>query len=299
MKNLISSLFILFCMNTLFSCSNDAKPVMRFGLIADIQYCDCETYGSRFYANSLQKLEECIDDLNNENVSFTVNLGDMVDRDTEGNIEAVLSRLNKANKNVYNTTGNHDYGGITDNDALYKKLGMPSAYYSFTQKGWRFILLNTNEVASYANIDGTFKEAELQQMRQRIKETGSRNGATYNGGISSVQMKWLNDELALAAKKKENVIILSHHPLYAAKGLTALNDLEIVELITSYPEVKLVISGHHHPGDFGTYKDIPFITTEGMIETADTNAYGIVEIYKDTIKVIGKGRTKSYDLPIK
>ncbi|MDR1097465.1 MAG: metallophosphoesterase [Tannerella sp.] len=277
------------------------KPPERicFGLVADIQYCDCDTRGSRFYRNSPEKLDACIADFNRENVRFTVNLGDLVDRDTEENLDAVLLRLAKLESKVYNTSGNHDYGGITDNGALYRRLGMPAAYYSFLREGWRFVMLNTNEVASYANVAGTPLAGELEELMEQIRKTGRKNGADYNGGISKKQLEWLKNELETAERKKEKVIVFSHHPLYAAPGLTALNDREILAVLAAYPCVKAGISGHHHPGDFGFYKDIPFITTEGMIETEKENAYAIVEITADRIVLNGKGRTRSYTLPIR
>ncbi|MDR2916278.1 MAG: metallophosphoesterase [Tannerella sp.] len=271
---------------------------IRFGIIADIQYCDCETRGNRFYRNSLAKLASCINDLNTENVEFTVNLGDLVDRETKENLDSVLPLLNKLNNKIYNIAGNHDYGDISDNKDLYAQLGMPAPYYSFVRKGWRFIMLNTNEVASYSNIKGTPLEDELKRMMDKIRKTGRKNGESYNGGISKKQLKWLRNELKSAEKEKEKVIVFSHHPLYAAPGFTALNDLEIIKVLSSFSCVKAVISGHHHSGDFGTYKKIPFITTEGMIETEKESAYGIVTIYSDRIIITGKGRTKSYFLTI-
>ena len=280
-------------------CAQKPPESIRFGLIADIQYCDCETRGSRFYRNSPEKLDVCIADLNKENVPFVVNLGDLVDRDTEKSLDAVLSRLNKLNGKVYNTSGNHDYDGVADNEALYARLGMPASYYSFIRESWRFILLNTNEVSSYANIAGTLLAEELEQMMERIRKTGRKNGAPYNGGISKKQLEWLENELETAEKKKEKVIVFSHHPLYAAPGLTALNDLEILAVLSAFSCIKAVISGHHHPGDFGMYNNIPFITTEGMVETENENAYGIVEITADRIVLNGKGRTQSYTLPVR
>lgn len=289
-------LFFCVCI-CLSACTNSSKPI-RIGIIADIQYCDCETRGSRFYRNSLAKLEACVEALNREGVDFTVNLGDLVDRDTEGNMDEVLSRLAKLDKKVYNTSGNHDYDGVIRNDKLYAQLGMPAAYYSFRAHGWRFVMLNTNEVASYSNVEGTPLETELAVMMDEIGKSGRPNGAPYNGGISKKQLDWLKQELEEAQKKNERVVVFSHHPLYAAPGLTALNDLEIIDLLASYPCVKAGISGHHHPGDFGTYKGIPFITTEGMIETEDENAYGILELTGDGLVLTGRGRTKSYTLPL-
>ena len=267
---------------------------VRFGLIADIQYCDCETRGSRFYRNSIEKLKFCIDRFNNERLEFMVNLGDLVDRDTDKNLGAVLAVLNKFNGKVYNTSGNHDYDGVTDNEALYAQLGMPSAYYSFVAKGWRFVFLNTNEVSSYT----TPLADELDAMMKQIRESNGMNGEPYNGGASKKQLKWLENELASAEAKKEKVVVLSHHPIYAAPGLTALNDRDILALLSASSCVKAVISGHHHPGDFGTYNNIPFITTEGMVETEKENAYGIIELTDKRIVLKGSGRTRSYNLPL-
>lgn len=288
--------FLLLCL-MLTGCGEKKVQALRVGIIADIQYCDCETRGSRFYRNSLQKLDDCVADLNREKVDFSINLGDLVDRDTDANLKEILIRLDKLDKQVYNTPGNHDYDGVIDNNQLYSRLGMPSSYYSFVKGGWRFVMLNTNEVASYANISGTPLEQELFDMGEKIKNDDRKNRAPYNGGISLAQLNWLKQELGEAEKKNEKVIVLSHHPLYAASGLTALNDLEIIEMLAEYSCVRAGISGHHHPGDFGTYKGIPFITTEGMIETEQENAYGILELSDSQIVLIGKGRTKSYTLP--
>jgi manganese-dependent ADP-ribose/CDP-alcohol diphosphatase len=167
------------------------------------------------------------------------------------------------------------------------------------REGWRFVMLNTNEVASCANVVGTPPAGKPEELMEQIRKTGRENGAGYNGGVSKKQLEWLKNELETAEHKKEKVIVFSHHPLYAAPGLTALNDREIPAVLAAYPCVKAGISGHHHPGDFGFHEDIPFITTEGMIETEKENAYAIVEITADRIVLNGKGRTTSHTLPIR
>lgn len=279
--------------------THEENTIIRFGIIADIQYCDCDTRGSRYYRDVLKKLDACVTDLNNEQVQFTINLGDLVDRNTPNNLEAVTSRLDKLNNTVYNLTGNHDYENV-QNDQLYKLLHMPAeGYYSFRKGNWNFIMLNTNEIASYANIKGTDKEPEFSEMMRKIKEEKRSNGASYNGGISKKQMEWLEQELQTSERNAVNTLIFSHHPLYGIKGLTALNDLEIIELLSNYSTVKGVISGHHHSGAYGIYKNIPYITTEGMIETETTTAYGIVTIYPDKIELLGKGRTKPHTILLK
>ena len=164
--------FIVFCAGA--ATAQSIGPVIRCGLISDIQYCDCETSGSRYYRNSLHKLEACVEDLNKAKVEFSVNLGDVTDRNP-ADLPPVLSVLKKLRKKVYTTPGNHDYNGIDDNLELYRRLNMPAEYYFFRRKHWVFIMLNTNEVASYANVAGTRKEKELQQMKDEIKKNGGHN----------------------------------------------------------------------------------------------------------------------------
>jgi len=36
------------------------KPLFRFGIIADVQYCPSEPEGTRYYRNSLPKLREAL-----------------------------------------------------------------------------------------------------------------------------------------------------------------------------------------------------------------------------------------------
>lgn len=272
-------------------------PFLRFGLIADIQYCDCDTKGSRHYRSSLAKLEAAINDFNAYQVEFVLNLGDLVDRNYE-DLDAVIDRQRLSKARIYNVLGNHDYGGVGRNKKLYQKLGLHHDYYSFEEKGWRFIVLNTNEIASYSNINGR-KEKELSELHLNIKNRDRNNSQEWNGGISQRQMKWLEKLLRKSEKAGEKVLVFSHHPLYPAEIHAALNDKEILETISPYAgNVKALISGHNHAGAYAVYQGIPCITLEGMVETAAENAYIIAEIYPDKMLLIGNGRASSYEIDL-
>ncbi|MFT4224734.1 metallophosphoesterase [Dysgonomonas sp.] len=268
------------------------QPIIKFGLIADIQYADCDPEGSRFYRNSLKKVRDCINYFNEQGVSFTINLGDIVDRNFS-DLDSIIGYLSLLKNRVYNITGNHDYKGISDDKKLYKKLGMPSEYYSFEIKGCVFIMLNTNEISTYSNIVKAEKESELSAMLNCIKLEGRPQGASWNGGISKKQLEWLNKLLSKAEKARKDVLIFSHHPLYPETEFAALNYREILDIVDNYSCVRAIFSGHHHSGNFAYYKNIPVITVEGMIETESENAYGIVEIYRNEIMVKGYGRMTS------
>ncbi|TKC08584.1 metallophosphoesterase [Pedobacter frigoris] len=293
MNKITYFLTVIAVAGSLMTKAQQSKPILRVGLIADIQYADIESRGTRYYRNSLSKLRNCVDELNKQKVQFSLNLGDIIDRNPK-DLDSVLPILKRLKKPIYTTTGNHDYHGVTENEFLYKKLGMPAEYYSFTKKGWLFIMMNTNEVASYANITGTWKEQELRKMVDSIKVAKGVNAEEYNGGVSSRQLIWVDSLLAKAQSEGTNVFIFSHHPLDFSRGFTALNSANILQVISKYNCVKALFAGHHHSGDFGYHSTIPCITLEGMVETSDQNAYGILEIYPNGFEVKGVGRTKSH-----
>ncbi len=297
MNKLISFFALLTAMASFTAKAQQPKPILKVGLMADIQYADAETRGSRYYRNSLNKLKSCVADLNQQKVQFSVNLGDITDRNPK-DLDSVLPILNDLKNPVYNTTGNHDYQGVKENKALYAKLRMPAEYYAFAQKDWLFIMLNTNEVATYANVSGTWKEQELKSMIDSIKAVKGVNAEEYNGGISSRQLRWLDSLLASAQRRNQKVLIFSHHPLDFAQGLTALNNDKIFNIITKYSCVKALVAGHHHSGAFGYHAALPCITLEGMVETADKNAYAILEIYSNSFEIKGRGRVKSYQFKL-
>ena len=294
MKKITLLLFSL--MLSLSSCNTERKPLITFGLLTDIQYCDCDTRGSRFYRYSLAKLDEAVDFLNAHSVHFTFNLGDNIDSHSENStadFNAMLDRLGRLKNPVFNTPGNHCFHGITENQVLYEKLNMPATYYFFTKKNWKFIVLNTNEVSTYANIEGTLLEQELIAMLDEIRTLELRHGHRFNGGISREQLNWLDNLLQKAEKSNYNVLIFTHHTLYPETSYNALNSREILSVISRYTRVRAVFSGHHHAGNFAYFNGIPIITVEGMVETEFENAFGIVSIYDDKIVMEGQGRMTS------
>lgn len=276
----------------LFYSMGQSQSQVRIGLIADPQYADKDTRGSRFYRSSLVKLDSAVAAINKEGVDFTVMLGDLVDVGPK-DLPPALQRLHKLKNPLYNILGNHDYVDVEDGSELYKSYKMPNPYYTVEKEGWLFILLNTNELAEYATKAGSGERQAWQMLNDGLKTEKRGNDQPWNGGISTTQFKWMEKQLQKAKSKAKKVIVFTHHPLYPENGLEALNNRAILTLIEKYPVVKAVISGHHHPGNFASYKGIPMITLEGMIETADQNAYGILELGTDQLNLHGEGRMTS------
>lgn len=268
------------------------KKTLKIGLIADPQYADQNEKGSRFYRNSLAKLDSATTAINTAQVDFTIMVGDLVDAGSK-DLAPALQRLNKLKAPVHNLLGNHDYVDVNTPEVLYKAYQMPAPFYTLEQERWLLILLNTNELSEYGTTATSTERSAWQALTNRLKLEQRKNVQAWNGGISANQLDWLEKQLKKAEKEDKNVLIFSHHPLFPENGLEALNNREILTVIEKYPQVKAVISGHHHPGNFADYKGIPMITLEGMIETIDQNAYGVLELYPRRIEIKGQGRMTS------
>lgn len=55
-------------------------PLFKIGVVTDVQYCDCDNAGSRYYRLSPDKLKQANTRFKKENVDFIINLGDFIDR---------------------------------------------------------------------------------------------------------------------------------------------------------------------------------------------------------------------------
>ncbi|MBK6284391.1 MAG: metallophosphoesterase [Draconibacterium sp.] len=199
MKNSFVAQFALLLIFLIFSFTSFSQ--IKIGVFADCQYCDCETAGTRFYRNSLQKLDDCINHFNNnEELAFVVGLGDLIDRGFSG-FDSVNLILAKSNKEVYHVIGNHDLSVEKNQlENVPEKLNLNETWYSLTKNGWRFIFLNGNDITFHSNNKEKVKEAE--KITSILKAEGKPNYFDWNGGIGSTQLKWFEK----SCKKQETKI---------------------------------------------------------------------------------------------
>lgn len=286
-------LVLSFSCACLISQAQENVQPLRIGLIADIQYADKESRGTRFYRASIPKLNESVKVLNEQDVDFTVVLGDFVDEGRK-DLPAILAELDTLKGSVYNLLGNHDFETVQNPYDLYKAFRMVSPYYVVDTAGWRFVFLNTNELSAYATVPNTALEKEYQRMSSALKMQNRTNAQPWNGGVGKKQMKWLQKKLKEARKKSLNVLVFTHHPLLPENnGHEALNNREMLALLSRHKQVKAVISGHNHKGAFEIREGLPCITLEGMVETAEQNAYGVLTLSDDKLTISGMGRMTS------
>ncbi|PLT35226.1 metallophosphoesterase [Bacillus sp. V5-8f] len=265
----------------------DKKPSFEFGLIADIQYCDCDTQGVRFYRNSIEKLQAATAELNRHDLAFTIQTGDLIDRNVDS-FNTILPYFNQIQGKRYHTLGNHDFPVTTDEVADI--LDMPNQYYDFAKKGYRFVVLDTNDRSLYAHKQGSAQYQQSEQMYNQLMATGAANAQTWNGGVGPEQLDWLKKVLEESKKKHEKVIVIGHHPVYPANEHNAWNDTEIVKVLERAGNVVAYFNGHNHEGNFAEKNGITYLNFRGMLDTADTSAFSVIEAYKDRLEIDGFGR---------
>ncbi len=281
---------------TIYSQTSGAQ--IKIGVFADCQYCDCETAGTRYYQNSLSKLSDCIAEFNNnKKIAFVVGLGDFIDRDFSS-FTTVNSILKESKNKVFQVIGNHDLS--VDNkfiDAVPKQLNLSKTYYSFHKKGWQFIFLNGNEITFQSTDPKIVEQAE--KMIKLLTTENKPNNQKWNGGISKVQLNWLEKELQKAEKDNRKVVLFCHYPLLPFEIHSLWNSEEVLSILNQHDCVKAWINGHNHAGNYVSQNGIHFINLKGMVETENENAFSVISFSEELIELEGFGREETRVLLIK
>lgn len=274
------------------------EPILRIGLVADPQYANKPTKGKRYYKESLWKLEEAIDTFNYKNVDFVQSLGDIID-DEWSNYDSILPIYNKLNPDIqsYQLLGNHDFSVDSIHlSGLLEKLSMPDYYYSYSKKGWRFIVLDATDYSYFSSSLHNHDINKVNSYYENTKEESNKHN--WNSAIGKEQQNWLKQELDSAKLLNQKVILFSHLPIRSKGNSHNLwNDYEIVDIIENSSNVVAFINGHNHSGDYVLKNGIHYITLFGMVDTM-ISSYGILEIHKDGLVLRGYGNQKTLHLNI-
>ena len=278
--------------------SQDDQPIV-FGIVADVQYADKDTVGARHYRTSLAKLVECVDELNGKDLSFVIQLGDIIEggNKAENELDQILSLYNRLDAKKYHVPGNHDFTGISRR-AVFEKMSIDRGYYDFTIGRWRFVVLDTMDVA----VNGGWPEGSENyrsgaEMLARLTRTSAANAFAWNGGIGDEQMAWLDGVLSDADSKKQRTIVFAHHPvLPAGDAHNAWNSDKIVKVLQSHNCTAAYLSGHNHAGAYAIQNGAHYVTFKAMVESPVKNAYALIELGTDKISIVGFGNEPTRQL---
>ena len=247
---------------------------LRFGVVTDSHFASREKSGTRYYADSREKMRQAVAEFNGSKLDFIIELGDMKDMSVDGSALLTLGYLDEIesifksfNGPSYHVLGNHDMDCITKEEYLAHTTNegrtTGRSYYSFSANGYRCIVLDAN-----FNLDGSpYARGNFDWTKAMIPQT---------------ELEWLDEELA--KHRQQPTLIFVHQMLDSfssvSRNLCVSNAEEVVELLERNEQVLAVIQGHHHPDHHSHRAGIHYLTLNGMIEKSapEHNSYAIVEV---------------------
>jgi len=271
---------------------------VTFGVLADVQFQAAPDSGTRFYDRSWLKLRRALDEFDGRGVRFIVHLGDLVNGDA-ASYDVILPAFAHAPAPVRFVVGNHDLDVAEDRKAgVLERLGVGPGHYALSEGGWRFVVLNGDELGlNFPKDEGLTRESE--EMLAALTAAGRPNATKWNGGISRAQLAFLEAELAAADRAGRPVGVFCHFPVLPPAGHTLWNDEAVIALLDRHPSAKAYFAGHNHAGDLAVRNGVVYLTFAGLVETPDTLAGAVVTLGRDRILVDGFGREPDRSFPIR
>ncbi len=291
---LITAFGAIIVFNVFVPKEDSGDQVFSFGVIADCQYYANPGTGVRKYALSEHKLEQCVAHFNTLNLEYVVNLGDFIDQDYKS-FEVVGSIYDQLTMPTYHVLGNHDF---SVSDTLKKdvpeRMGLSSRYYDFELNGWRFVVLDGNDVSFHAYPKDSKKYSEAAEYYNK----NDIEAPKWNGAVGTEQLNWLNKVLKKASREGEKVVLYCHFPIYPDNVHNLWNAQEVITIIENYTCVKAYINGHNHAGNYGIKDGIQYLTMKGMVDTEESS-YAVINVFEDRLEIRGEGREEDRILEIK
>jgi hypothetical protein len=266
------------------------------GLVADAQYADIEPKGTRHYRKGLTRLAEAVEHFNGCDLAFCVHLGDLIDRDWKS-FDDMMRPLAQSRPRWHQLLGNHDFEVLDEQKPrVAERLGMPWRFGTFDHGAFRFVVLDTNDVSTYAHAVGTRQRTEAEKELARLEAAKMRQAKPWNGALSAAQLSWFDRACGEAREAKKRVIVLAHHPVFPENEHNLWNAADVLAVIDRHPHIVTWLNGHNHAGNFGERNGVPYVTMHGMVETATTTAFATAKILPDRLVLTGHGREPSREL---
>jgi predicted MPP superfamily phosphohydrolase len=272
--------------------------LLRFGIITDIHFSTEEEPAAA--AQTSADLRTGLDYWQRKDADFIMQLGDQIrgsDKHKEEELRQVSSMLNSFPGTIRHVLGNHCLA--LPRQTLMAALGLQAPFYSFTMKGFRFIVLDGMDV-SMLRIPETPEDYQTLAVFHAHPELHD-----YCGAVGLQQRFWLKRELQEADRLEERVIVFCHFPLLPEttdqKHGLLWNHAEIAELIASSSCVQVCLSGHYHYGSYARYRGIHFVVLSAFVNRQEHPRFtcGMAELRHGGMVIKNQHYETLYDLPFR
>lgn len=263
--------------------SLQAEPAasgLRFGLMTDLHYADKPPASTRYYRQTVAKLDEASGQFERDQPAFLVELGDLIDAAPEVATELrYLSTINRQLSAIspdrHYVLGNHCVDTLTKDEFL-GGVEQARSYYSFERGDWHFVVL-----------DACF--------RGDGEPYGRRNFDWTDPNIPPEELEWLKADLE---QSQRPVVVFAHQRLDVGGSHGVKNGPQVRSLLEASGKVRAVFQGHSHQNDLREINSIPYCTLVAMVEGSgeENNGYALVDLAADgTIRVRGFRKQRDYD----
>ncbi len=262
---------------------DQTEPELCFGVMTDIHHADKEHAGTRYYRESIRKVNEGIDQFNNAGCRFLITLGDVVDAaekvETEiGYLKTIDAELARFKGDRHFAIGNHCVYTLTK-EQFIENCAARAPYYSFDAGGFHFLVL-----------DACFRADGVAY--------GARNYEWTDTDIPDIEKEWIKADLD-RTDKPSICFVHQHLDLPVGNHYAIKTSPEVRAILEKSGKVLAVLQGHSHKNDLKEINGIHYCTFAAVIEGSgeENNAYGIVELYPNgNINVKGFKKQESHKL---
>ena len=107
---------------------------------------------------------------------------------------------------AYHTLGNHDFDVVEKlKSKVPERMGMQARYYDFVLEGWRFIVLDGNDVSFHAYPKDSLKYSEAEASYKENKVRSPK----WNGAVGEEQLAWMRKILEGAEEKGRRLFCIA------------------------------------------------------------------------------------------
>lgn len=259
--------------------SDEIESPWKIGLITDLHYADKPAAGTRYYRETLGKLEAAGRQFEQEKIAFVVELGDLIDAadsvQTEQHYLNTIDReFSQICKDRHYVLGNHCVDTLKKEEFL-GGVGQANSYYSFDRGGIHFVVL-----------DACF--------RSDGQPYGRKNSVWTDANIPPIELEWLASDLK---STRNPVIVFAHQRLDVSNNHGVNNCAAVRRVLESSGNVLAVFQGHSHQNDVSDIHGIHYCTLVAMVEGSgvDNNGYSTMSVTADgTIAVEGFCQQHNY-----
>jgi 3',5'-cyclic AMP phosphodiesterase CpdA len=214
---------------------------LHFAQISDIHLSTLGNYEEILSGQAADFLAEVLTSLNKqEDLDFVLFTGDLFNIPTDQNVTLFQQVVQLLHKPYYIIPGNHDRRDLNSSEGLTQR--------HFAQ------LFNPQlkDRPSAPTLQAGYWSVTVNPRVQLIGLDSIR-ATDWGGFIDEPQVVWLKDQLVVHRDKF--IILAVHHPFHRLapiddhphwRNFVCDDGPDMLRLLDQYPQVKLVLTGHHH-----------------------------------------------------